>query len=109
VTRLRKACSAGETATVAADTERFVTANNDFHATLAEIAGNPTLAELADFVSRRARWCYRMVAPSRGQESCAEHLELVDAIEDGDRERAAKLAHAHIERTRAVFGSSPGR
>src|SRR5215472_17509799 len=54
--RLRTICRDGEAAVAVGDTESFVTLNNDFHAALAEIAGNTVLAELSAIVGRRARW-----------------------------------------------------
>ncbi len=87
----------------AGDTERFVSLNNSFHAALAEIAGNAVLAELSAIVGRRARWYYRLVAPLREHESCVEHLDMVEAIEAGDGEQAAKVARGHVERTRNAY------
>lgn len=103
VARLRAICDEGETAVEAGDTERFVTLNNTFHDALAEIAGNAVLAELSAIVGRRARWYYRLVAPSRGRESCAEHARMVDAIEAGDAEQAARVARDHVARTRKAY------
>ncbi len=101
--RLRVICQEGEAAVEAGDTERVVSVNNQFHDTLAEIAGNAVLAELSAIVGRRARWYYRLVAPLRGQDSCAEHVSMVDAIEAGDANRAAKVARDHVERTRKAY------
>jgi DNA-binding GntR family transcriptional regulator len=98
--RLREICREGEAAINAGDTERFVAVNNEFHAALAELAGN---AVLAGIVGRRVRWYYRLVAPVRGTESCAEHLELIEAIAAGDEERAIKAAREHTERTRTAY------
>jgi DNA-binding GntR family transcriptional regulator len=115
VSRLRVICHEGEAAMEAGDTERFVTVNNHFHDTLAQIAGNAVLAELSAIVGRRARWYYRLVAPLRGHESCAEHVRMVDAIEAGDTGQAAKVARDHVERTRNAYhrpaqhGSAPLR
>jgi len=103
VARLRVICHEGEAAVEAGDTERFVTVNNNFHDALAEIAGNAVLAELSAIVGRRARWYYRLVAPLRGHESCAEHMSMVDAIEASDAEQAAKVARNHVERTRKAY------
>jgi DNA-binding GntR family transcriptional regulator len=103
VTRLRAICRDGEAAVAAGNTERFVTVNNLFHATLAEIAGNAVLAELSAVVGRRARRYYRRVAPLREHDSCAEHQDMVEAIEAGDGERAAKVARGHVERTRHAY------
>jgi DNA-binding GntR family transcriptional regulator len=100
VARLRAICRDGA---AAGDTESFVTLNNDFHAALAGIAGNAVLAELSAIVGRRARWYYRLVAPLRERESCAEHLTMVEAVESGDGEQAAKVARSHVERTRNAY------
>ncbi len=103
VARLRLLCKQGEDAVQAGDTERFVALNNEFHAALAEIAGNTVLAELGQIVGRRVRWYYRLVAPMREHESSAEHLDIVEAVETADAERAAKAARKHIERTRTAY------
>ncbi len=103
VARLRVICHEGETAVEAGDTTRFVSVNNEFHAALARVAGNAVLAELAEIVGRRVRWYYRLVAPMRGHESCAEHLDMVEAVQAGDAERAASIARKHTERTRSAY------
>jgi DNA-binding GntR family transcriptional regulator len=103
VAQLREICRRGEDAVKAGDTEGFVTLNNEFHAALSTLAGNSVLAELGEIVGRRARWYYRLVAPLREHESCAEHLDLVGAVEAADVERAAKAAHKHVERTRNAY------
>jgi DNA-binding GntR family transcriptional regulator len=105
--RLRATCHEGEAAVEADDTGRFVAANTEFHAELARSAGNAVLAELAEVVGRRVRWYYRQVAPMRGHESCAEHREMVEAIEAGDAERAASIARKHTERTRTAYHRPP--
>jgi DNA-binding GntR family transcriptional regulator len=61
------------------------------------------MAELAAIVGRRVRWYYRQVAPVRGHESCAEHRDMVEAIQAGDAERASSIARKHTERTRAAY------
>jgi len=103
MTWLREVCREGEAAIEAGDTERFVAVNNQFHAALAELAGNAVLAELAGIIGRRVRWYYRLVASARGAESCAEHLEITEAIAVGDEDRAAKAAREHTERTRRAY------
>jgi DNA-binding GntR family transcriptional regulator len=80
-----------------------VAANNAFHAEIAAIGGNATLAELADIVGRRVQWYYRMVAPARGHGSWSEHAEMIEAIEAGDPDRAQALARRHTERTRQAY------
>jgi DNA-binding GntR family transcriptional regulator len=101
--RLREICREGEAAAEADDFGAAVAANNAFHAEIAVIGGNGTLAELADIVGRRVQWYYRMVAPARGHGSWTEHAELIDAIEAGDPEKAQALARKHTERTRQAY------
>jgi DNA-binding GntR family transcriptional regulator len=101
--RLRETCREGQAAVEAGDTLRFVAVNNRFHAELARTAGNTVLAELAEIVGRRVRWYYRLVAPLRGHESCAEHLDMVAALEAGDGQLASLIARKHTERTRAAY------
>jgi DNA-binding GntR family transcriptional regulator len=102
VARLRAIWRDGEVAVTSGDTERIVAANNEFHAELASLAGNAILAQLAGIVGRRVRWYYRIVAPLRAQESWAEHLELIDAVEAGDAAKACEVARRHTERTRSA-------
>ena len=103
VARLRAICREGEAAVKNSDAQRFVAVNTDFHAALADIARNTILAGLAEIVIRRARWYYRLVAPSRMRESSAEHLGIAEAIAEADGERAGERARAHIERTRMAY------
>ena len=103
VAALRATWEEGLAAVESGDVARAVAANNDFHAAVAEIAGNAVLAQLSEIVGRRVRWHYRQVAPARGHESWAEHAELVTAIEAGDEDQAAALARVHTERTRTAY------
>ena len=101
--RLREICREGQAAAEADDFGSAVAANNAFHAEIAVIGGNATLAELADIVGRRVQWYYRMVAPARGHGSWSEHAEMIEAIEAGDPDRAQALARKHTERTRQAY------
>jgi DNA-binding GntR family transcriptional regulator len=103
VERLREICAEGQAAAEHDDLGRVVAANDAFHAEVAAIAGNSVLAELAGIVGRRVQWYYRMVAPARGHESWAEHMQMIDAIEAADPERAQLLARRHTERTRNAY------
>ena len=103
LTRLREICREGEAAADAGEFGTAVAANNAFHAEIAVLGGNATLAELADIVGRRVQWYYRMVAPARGHGSWSEHAEMIEAIEAGDPDRAQALARRHTERTRLAY------
>ncbi|HTZ27229.1 MAG TPA: GntR family transcriptional regulator [Streptosporangiaceae bacterium] len=100
---LREVWQQGVAAVGSGDVTQTVAANHDFHAAVAEIAGNTVLAQLSEIVGRRVRWYYRKVAPARGHESWAEHAELIAAIEAGDEEKASDLARVHTERTRSAY------
>jgi len=101
--RLREICREGQAAADAGEFGTAVAANNAFHAEVAAIGGNAVLAELADIVGRRVQWYYRMVAPTRGHGSWAEHAEMIKAIEAGDADQAQALARRHTERTRLAY------
>jgi DNA-binding GntR family transcriptional regulator len=101
--RLREICREGQAAAEAGDFGAAVAANNAFHAEIAVIGGNATLAELADIVGRRVQWYYRMVAPARGHGSWSEHAEMIEAIEARHPDRAQALARRHTERTRQAY------
>jgi DNA-binding GntR family transcriptional regulator len=103
VAMLREVWQQGMAALESGDVTRTVAANNDFHAAVAEIAGNAVLAQLSEIVGRRVRWYYRKVAPARGHESWAEHAEFIAAIEAGDEDKASELARIHTERTRTAY------
>ncbi|HUA31295.1 MAG TPA: GntR family transcriptional regulator [Streptosporangiaceae bacterium] len=108
VAALRATWDEGLKAVESGDVTATVAANNDFHAAVADLAGNAVLAQLADIVGRRVRWYYRKVAPARGHESWAEHAELLSAIEAGDEDQAAALARMHTERTRSAYHGPDG-
>src|ERR1700689_1397283 len=108
IARLRAIWHEGQSAVASGETERVVAANNEFHAALARVAGNTVLADLARIVSRRVRWYYRQVAPLRGQESWAEHRELIDAVEAKDEDRAAEIARRQTQGPRPGDHQPPG-
>lgn len=101
--KLRTVWAEGMAAVDSGDIEGTVSANNSFHAAVAEVAGNVVLTELSEIVARRVRWHYRQVAPARGHESWSEHAALLEAIEARDEDKAAAVARAHTERTRSAY------
>ncbi|HLJ99643.1 MAG TPA: GntR family transcriptional regulator [Streptosporangiaceae bacterium] len=108
VARLRELSRRGERAARAGDLTESATANDEFHAQVAAVAGNSVLADLASVVSRRTKWYFLLVAPHRGPGSWAEHDELIDAIEARDEHLAQRVARAHIDRTRRAYRQPPG-
>ncbi|MBI2768137.1 MAG: GntR family transcriptional regulator [Burkholderiales bacterium] len=69
----------------------------DFHVCLAECLGNSLLAEtLRDFTARTTLIAMRYQSPEDAAQSCAEHVQIVAALEAGDLPKAEKLMFAHL-------------
>jgi len=69
----------------------------DFHVCLAECLGNSLLADtLRDFTARTTLIAMRYQTPEDAAQSCAEHVEIVAALEAGDLRRAEQLMSAHL-------------
>ena len=49
------------------------------------------------------QWYYTPVARQRGKRSWQEHTKLINAIEKGDGEGAARIMREHTERTRQTY------
>ena len=70
----------------------------DFHVCLAECLGNGLLAEtLRDFTARTTLIAMRYQSTADAAQSCAEHGEIVAALEAGDLPRAEALMAAHLK------------
>lgn len=85
-----------------------------FHEIVGACSGNRFLAEVIrqqNLIRRLSEYaCYD--DRDRIYQSCLEHLQIMDAIEGGDREHAAKLMHDHIALSRDVrpaFADDPVR
>ncbi len=69
----------------------------DFHVCLAECLGNSLLAEtLRDFTARTTLIAMRYQTSADAAQSCAEHVQIVEALEAGDLARAEELMAAHL-------------
>jgi DNA-binding GntR family transcriptional regulator len=77
---------------------RWVEANADFHAILAESSENRLMIEaFAPLASHTKRLGYRMNhRAQRMKESLDEHAAIVDAIRRGDVDRARSMAEEHL-------------
>ncbi|POX40181.1 GntR family transcriptional regulator [Streptomyces sp. Ru73] len=108
IEELSALCDRGEQAVREDDVDLAVATNAAFHAKVMELAGNTVLAGLADQVGRRVRWYYTPVARQRGKRSWVEHRELIDAISQGDEQRATEIMRAHTEHTRRTYHEREG-
>lgn len=85
------------------DVPAVVAANAELHAAVTRLSGNNVLVELAAQVARRVSWYYAPLARHRGARSWEEHAALIEAIADGDGERAAEVMRRHTEQTRQSY------
>jgi DNA-binding GntR family transcriptional regulator len=70
----------------------------DFHIVLARLLGNEVLAQvLADLLSRSSLIALMYQSSHSAEESLAEHVAIVDALERRDVRAAVKLMSHHLE------------
>ncbi|WP_211443738.1 GntR family transcriptional regulator [Collimonas humicola] len=69
----------------------------DFHVCLCESFGNPLLADtLRDLTTRTTLTAMQYQSSHHARQSCAEHVGIVAALENGDLEQAEQLMHSHL-------------
>ena len=68
-----------------------------FHAALAAASGNDTLATLIVQLRDKIDWLYAARVRRPPGASWDEHAEMVEAIADGDPDRAVAAARSHIQ------------
>jgi DNA-binding GntR family transcriptional regulator len=108
VAHLRELCSRGMAAVEADDVEAAVAINSELHAAIMKLSGNTVLSGLAAQVFRRVRWYHTPVARQRGRASWEEHTALIDAIAEGDAEKAGEIMKSHTDHTRHLYLSQLG-
>ncbi len=81
------------------DSRRLFDLDHKFHEALAKAARNKYLAQTLDRLFGLSRRLWYLVLPHIGYlpASVEEHLELVDAIRQGDADRAAQIMHDHVK------------
>ena len=85
------------------DPRRFATLNSRFHDAVVAASHNDVLAATLTGLRLRVQWYFAEAPPRRTHHSIEEHLEIVDAIRDGDDERAAALGTNHVLDTLEVL------
>jgi len=77
----------------------------DFHVCLAECVGNGLLAEiLRDLTARTTLIATLYQSTQDASVSCAEHGDIVAALEAGDHPRAVRLMRRHIQSVAVTLG-----
>lgn len=105
--RLRGHVAEEQQAIEAADpaTRAFMLA--DFHVCLAECLGHKLLSRMMRDLTARTMLAATLYQSNHdAQQSCAQHGEIVDALERGDIEGAAQLMMAHIGQVEDALGES---
>lgn len=80
-----------------ADREQVRGVDEDLHGGLATAAGNPQLAQIIQTLRRQTQIFDLRAIPERLEETCREHLRLLDAVEAGDGEAAEKAMLEHLQ------------
>lgn len=82
----------------------FVTIDESFHVTLADASGNPVISDVLRQLNDRLRLVRSQdfLVEGRIEDTVREHLEIVEALLDGDPEAAAARFGAHLATSIAV-------
>lgn len=103
---LREANQTCQAAIDAGDPDLYYQNNVDFHEVIYSSCGNGFLAEETRAIRRRLRSFRKLQLRVRGRmnQSLAEHLAILDAIEVGDEELAYRLSKDHVAIQGERFG-----
>lgn len=107
VAHLREVVRSGFEAQAAGLVQEHARLNTVLHMYLAEISGNASLHSLLRQLSAKIEWLYTADVQHRDM-SWEELQEIVEAIADGDAERAGGLMRAHVATSRASYLETVG-
>ncbi|MBL3701383.1 FCD domain-containing protein [Sulfitobacter sp. BDSS02] len=79
------------------DREKVRAVDDLLHGSLAKAAGNPQLADIIRTVRRRTQIFDLRSIPERFDETCAEHLAIIDALLEGDAKKASEAMRNHLD------------
>ena len=86
----------------------FFAINAGFHLLLAECSGNVFIKRSVEMQNQLRRLHEFASFPSlpieRMQQSCEEHMAILDAVQEGDRDFAAVLMRRHLDRAPRIRG-----
>jgi DNA-binding GntR family transcriptional regulator len=82
-----------------AEADRAIVRSVDeaLHGGLARAVGNQQLAQIIQTLRRQTQMFDLRAMPERFEDTCQEHLALLDAVQSGDGEAAAKAMTVHLE------------
>ncbi|MFJ5533985.1 GntR family transcriptional regulator [Streptomyces sp. NPDC093261] len=104
---LRPAAREIVSAAAAGDLIAYVEADTRFHLGLLSLAGNAHLVEVVGDLRKRSRLygLTALVEAGRLLASAQEHLELLDALLDGDEEAVRKVMTRHLGHVRGLWAA----
>jgi DNA-binding GntR family transcriptional regulator len=100
LTRLRGLLVDAGSAHAAGDDARVAMLNTAFHLEVVRVAQNPMLLGMMSSVQGHLRRLFRLAREIDPTQLHQDHQALLDALADGDADRAGRIAHDHIEETR---------
>lgn len=107
VARLREHAEVTVLAARARDVATYVKHDLQFHHDLIELSRNSRLVATVDQLRTRRTWTYGKTLDMRetSERAAAEHLELLDALEQHDRRRAERVMTRHLQQRHVLHGS----
>lgn len=100
---LKEIVARGWRAVEEADSDHIAALNFEFHRTIGSIAGNARLLAMLGDIEKQVRWHFTAVAVPRRTDSWYEHEAIIDAIEQGDAEKAGELICEHNRHTLTAY------
>lgn len=100
VERLRETVEAAELAARIGDAEAVNAANARFHEILVDASHNDTLAGVLRPLKNRLNWILRQ--NDDVNLVCQEHRDILEAIADGDVDRARAVATSHVQTSKQL-------
>lgn len=98
ISQLRAHIAREEAAIAGADVGARSYLLGDFHVCLCECLGNSLLSEtLRDLTARTTLTAMLHQSSEQAEDSCSEHVLIVEALERGDLEEAEQLMQAHLQ------------
>ena len=108
INRLRALASAVSDAARRGDVVAYVEADRELHLAMLAHGGNPRLVEMVGRLRDQSRLYGLEQLSAEGVlvDSASEHLQLIDALESGDRRAAERVMAHHLDHVRGIWASS---
>lgn len=74
--------------------------DNTLHELIADAAGNPQMASVIRTMRRQTQIFDLKSVPERTESTCAEHMSIIRALGEGDRDAAGEAMKLHLEGVR---------